>query len=365
MSLVLVLAIVGVILGGIGAIAGAWWIWQQLHPPEQPQPADDSSASSPSTTVIVVIVLTVLAAIAITGGLAYDSRVGTGTDPTPTPIPPTEVWFGDLPPQPGCGAILEGGSRGVPQGQPGTSNPPWVYVVGVPSNGTQFLIMSHAVVDADGTWETPATFEPCSETERKRWTICAIVSNEVREPGITGRKPVGVAISCVEIMVGGPADEPTPTPDATPTVPSTPTTLPPLPTAAARIDLEAESGSGQGVISQRSEASGGRTVWFHDGESRFLSFALADGGRYVVRVRYSNDNAGPLETIAVQVDGESAGEFSAEDTGDFGIGWNIFRWGGLSGSIELSPGTHEVKISVLGGDGSGVEIDLVSLEILR
>ena len=43
----------------------------------------------------------------------------------------------------------------------------------------------------------------------------------------------------------------------------------------------------------------------------------------------------------------------------------VFRWDGPPGSIELSPGTHEVRLIVLGGDGSGVEIDLVSLEILR
>ena len=84
-----------------------------------------------------------------------------------------------------------------------------------------------------------------------------------------------------------------------------------------------------------------------------------------MNVRYSNDNFGPLETVAVSVDGTSLGQFVPQDTGDFGHGWNVFLWSDIVGSVDLSAGDHHVVVSVSGGDGFGVEIDLVALVLVK
>jgi hypothetical protein len=127
------------------------------------------------------------------------------------------------------------------------------------------------------------------------------------------------------------------------------------------IDLEAEDGVGNGSIMQRDAASGERTILLLAGESRTSSFHLEGKGRYEVLVTYSNDNFGPLESISISIDGQPIGSFTAQDTGDFGFGWNIFV---QSESLEtglLSPGSHNLTALVSGGDGGGVEIDVVEL----
>jgi hypothetical protein len=63
----------------------------------------------------------------------------------------------------------------------------------------------------------------------------------------------------------------------------------------------------------------------------------------------------------VSIDGVALGEFQAQDTGDFGFGWNVFRSSGPIGSRILAPGQHTVVVSFTGGDGFGVEIDAVTL----
>ena len=159
----------------------------------------------------------------------------------------------------------------------------------------------------------------------------------------------------------------TPTPAATPAAAGTlpPPPPPPPPPSEPAIFLEGESGTGDGDVISRSAASGDQTVWLQAGESRTLSFRLDTGARYKLNVRYSNDNFGPLETIAVSVDGTSLGQFVTQDTGDDGEGWNVFFWSDIVGSRDLAPGDHEVVLFVSGGDGFGVEIDLVGLVPVR
>jgi hypothetical protein len=112
----------------------------------------------------------------------------------------------------------------------------------------------------------------------------------------------------------------------------------------------------------RSAASKELTVLLHDGELRTLPLQPPAAARYSLTVCYSNDNYGPLETVTVRVDGEVVGQFEAQDTGDYGAGWNVFKSSGPIGSVDLQAGTHEVTLSVAGGDGKGVEIDGVTLD---
>jgi len=126
--------------------------------------------------------------------------------------------------------------------------------------------------------------------------------------------------------------------------------------------LEAEAGTGDGSTSFRPNASGGQTIQLDDGESRTIAFDVTNSTRFDVIVRYSNDNFGPLETIEVFVDAISVGSFEAQDTGDFGLGWDTFASSDPLGPVFLDVGGHDVTVSVSGGDGFGVEVDVVMLK---
>lgn len=129
------------------------------------------------------------------------------------------------------------------------------------------------------------------------------------------------------------------------------------------LTLEGESATGQGQIMTRSSASGTQTLWLHAGESASWNVNLATcaATTRVLGARYSNDNFGPLETVAISVDNQAVGSFQAQDTGDFGNGRNIFVRADDIATTLLAPGAHTVTVSVSGGDGFGVEIDLVDL----
>jgi hypothetical protein len=129
------------------------------------------------------------------------------------------------------------------------------------------------------------------------------------------------------------------------------------------LSLEAETGTGNGTIMARGAASGQQTVLLLAGEARTLSFNLDGTALYECALRYSNDGA--PDNISVSIDGNVVGQFSTQNTrpagGEPGSGWNMFL---LSGPVEsriISPGSHQITISVTGDDPFGVEIDLASL----
>ena len=122
------------------------------------------------------------------------------------------------------------------------------------------------------------------------------------------------------------------------------------------VSFEAESGSGDGQTMPRSNASRQSTIWLHAGESRSYSFDLNSALPYSLSVRYSNDNAGALETVTVYLDGSILASFQPRDTGDYGYGWNVFETADL-GQFSISPGSHDLSVQVSGGDGYGVELD--------
>jgi hypothetical protein len=134
--------------------------------------------------------------------------------------------------------------------------------------------------------------------------------------------------------------------------------------AHAQLALESESvGIGDGVERSRTNASNDKTTWLQAGEQREFELVSEDAVTYAVGCRYSNDNFGPLETIEVLFDGFSLGAFSANDTGNFGLGWNVFKPCPSLANIVVNPGTpHRLTVRVSGGDGWGVELDVVTLE---
>jgi len=131
-------------------------------------------------------------------------------------------------------------------------------------------------------------------------------------------------------------------------------------TPSTSLTLEAENGSGAGTIMQRSNASGKRTRLLKDGQSVNLAVSNAASGTYTITVRYSNDNFGKLETVTVAIEGVRVGSFKAMDTGDGGKGCNVFVSNTIN-NVALSAGDHTVTKTVTGGDGFGVEIDVIYL----
>ena len=129
-----------------------------------------------------------------------------------------------------------------------------------------------------------------------------------------------------------------------------------------RVVMQGESGVGQGQVQPRSNAWEERTIWLRAGESRTLDFFKLSGVQANTLVRYSNDSAGPGETVTVSLDGIAIGTFVAEDTGDGGHGWNVFLMSPALPTPDLTYGQHTLTLSVAGGDGYGVEIDAVAVD---
>jgi hypothetical protein len=114
-----------------------------------------------------------------------------------------------------------------------------------------------------------------------------------------------------------------------------------------RIILEAEDGSGAGQKMPRSNASGQTTVLLNSNETRTVSFTVKPGStaaNYNIRIRYSNDNFGPTETVSLSFDGNTVGQFSSQSTGTFGQGWNSFTESSNMGPVTLSPGKDRKSV---------------------
>jgi hypothetical protein len=95
-----------------------------------------------------------------------------------------------------------------------------------------------------------------------------------------------------------------------------------------------------------------------------MTFSSPSGDAASVSVRYSNDNTGASETVKAVFDGEEVGSFVAQDTGDWGEGWNVFVWSAPMSAGSLVSGDHSVTITVADGDddGHGIEIDAVTVD---
>lgn len=124
-----------------------------------------------------------------------------------------------------------------------------------------------------------------------------------------------------------------------------------------RLALEGESARGGGEVMSRGNASNDATLLLRSGESAALRFLSSGAAFYLLRVRYSNDNFGPLETVRLALDRAPVGELAPRDTGD----WNRFAGSHPLGPVQIGGGQHRLRIAVSGGDGYGVEIDRVRL----
>jgi hypothetical protein len=150
-------------------------------------------------------------------------------------------------------------------------------------------------------------------------------------------------------------------PTRSPATQSVPMPASPAPPSPSFVSLEAESGTGEGEIRQRSNASSGRTVHLGPGERRSWTFTSdSSPAEYALGIRYSNGRYGPNEVITLVVDGRQTASFQNRNTGDdTPEGWNAFVIDD-GGTSMLQAGSHTVTLQVTGGDGC-VEIDVVTL----
>jgi hypothetical protein len=132
------------------------------------------------------------------------------------------------------------------------------------------------------------------------------------------------------------------------------------PPSAIVVPLEAEAGTGDGQIKQRSAASNGRTVHLAPGERREWRFKIGpENVHYALSLTYSNSRGGDNETLTVMLDGAPVSSFRNRNSGENDEGWNMFVTDRM-GSATLTSGAHTLIVSSSGGDGC-VELDLVTL----
>lgn len=129
----------------------------------------------------------------------------------------------------------------------------------------------------------------------------------------------------------------------------------PLSTTTTTIQ-EAEAASGTGEVRLRSSASNQRTILLKAGQTRSFRFTNQQTQNMTFIVRLSNDNWGATEKLEAYLDGTKIGETLAPDTGDRGLGWNVFAELTMAQKSVLA-GSHVLEIRVTGGDGYGVELD--------
>jgi hypothetical protein len=141
-------------------------------------------------------------------------------------------------------------------------------------------------------------------------------------------------------------------------LPTRPSPLALIPTQS--LSIEAESGTGEGHVHERSRASGGRTLHLAPGERHQWVFPLnGNAAHYAVAVTYSNGQGGPNELMTLWLDGVTIRSWMNRDSGDAVEGWNLFVTD-PAGASTLSVGTHTLVMETTGGDGC-VEIDRFTL----
>ena len=130
--------------------------------------------------------------------------------------------------------------------------------------------------------------------------------------------------------------------------------------SAAVVSLEAEDGSGDGQIVQRSRASGGQTVHLAPGERLLWTFDVrAARVDYLLSVTYANGKEGEKSLDLGQTEIAWVRSFENRDSGDSIEGWNLFVTD-PAGTSTLGRGSHTLTLEVNGGDGC-VEVDVVTL----
>ena len=130
------------------------------------------------------------------------------------------------------------------------------------------------------------------------------------------------------------------------------------------ITKEAEdSPTGPGNRIPRSAASGTATWRVEEvGDEVSWIIPISIAQEYVFKVRYSNDDIGTGDDVTVLVNGAELGSFHSTDTGDNGLGWNVFVDSSpiMLGMLDVGEVTISLRLDT--SDGFGIEYDRLTLK---
>lgn len=115
----------------------------------------------------------------------------------------------------------------------------------------------------------------------------------------------------------------------------------------------------------RSKAVGKKVLHMDTSASAVLILQVEHDGEYEAIVRYSNDDSGDLDTLALYLDGQKADSWQTEDTGDGGEGWNIFVESEPVPLGQVSKGRHELRLELENSDGWGVDVDCLTVRLRK
>jgi len=140
----------------------------------------------------------------------------------------------------------------------------------------------------------------------------------------------------------------------------------PLPSTSPlkKVTLQAEDFDGDGQIVTREGAAQGRNVvHLYGGDSIHKDFSIPkEATKLWVSVRYSNDNwSASTETIVVKTSSKLVGLLMSWSTGSGGDGWYSFFESRALGPVKIEGSKDTLAISIVGGDGYGIEIDSATL----
>lgn len=115
----------------------------------------------------------------------------------------------------------------------------------------------------------------------------------------------------------------------------------------------------------RSNAVGRKVLHMDTSASAVLILQLEQDGEYEAIVRYSNDDSGDLDTLALFLDGQKMVSVQTEDTGDGGEGWNVFVESAPVRLGQVSRGRHELRLELENSDGWGVDVDCLTVQMQK
>jgi hypothetical protein len=121
---------------------------------------------------------------------------------------------------------------------------------------------------------------------------------------------------------------------------------------------EPDAGS-DGRNQLRSVAYRESTRWLNTNEMASYTFLVGRSGNYSLTVRYSKDDSGSGDDVAVLLDGTAKGNIHALATGSGGQGWNVFTTSPPLSLGPLSAGPHTIRLQVSTNSNNGFEIDLL------
>ncbi|KAH3847775.1 hypothetical protein DPMN_090106 [Dreissena polymorpha] len=118
-----------------------------------------------------------------------------------------------------------------------------------------------------------------------------------------------------------------------------------------------------GQVMQRTNASNNMSVLLHQGDMLSYEFCLmAPSAVQIKRLMYSND--GGSDRIYVRMDRTDMTSFDTVIVTNNVLAWNTFRSPHMENTaLSISQGTHILTIFAEKSDPSGVEIDMVTLQI--